>query len=481
MMHKMYAVLFLLVVIALNSSASETLVGTASRDMTPPLPLALGGQMHLRIADEVQSPLTASILAVEKRENATTVDVAIFVTLELVVIPDVLRDEVRQKVQNLLPDIEVNKIIISASHTHTAPEIRAGRFLLPDGVTTVKQVVAFISDQVAEGVREAWNTRTRGSMTWGLGHAKVGLNRRAVYYDGSAKMYGRTDLPEFRGIEGYEDHDVDVLFIWDEQGKLIGTCINLACPAQEVEGRNSVNADFWHPVREQLRDIYGAELMVMSWIGASGDQSPHLMYNRDAEDRMQKLRNLTRLEEIARRIVNAVTDVYEVVKEDRYQDVDLKHEVKELELPRRLVTVDAVREAQNAIHEIESMEEEEMVKNYRRIKWHQSLVDRYENQKENPDQPYNTEVHLIRLGDVAICTNQFELFTEYGIRMKARSKALQTFVVQLSGPGTYLPTMEALKGGHYSAIIQSNEVGPEAGDLLVEETVRGINRFWNEE
>lgn len=480
-MHKMYAVLFLLVVIALNSSASETLVGTASRDMTPPLPLALGGQMHLRIADEVQSPLTASILAVEKRENATTVDVAIFVTLELVVIPDVLRDEVRQKVQNLLPDIEVNKIIISASHTHTAPEIRAGRFLLPDGVTTVKQVVAFISDQVAEGVREAWNTRTRGSMTWGLGHAKVGLNRRAVYYDGSAKMYGRTDLPEFRGIEGYEDHDVDVLFIWDEQGKLIGTCINLACPAQEVEGRNSVNADFWHPVREQLRDIYGAELMVMSWIGASGDQSPHLMYNRDAEGRMQKLRNLTRLEEIARRIVNAVTDVYEVVKEDRYQDVDLKHEVKELELPRRLVTVDAVREAQNAIHEIESMEEEEMVKNYRRIKWHQSLVDRYENQKENPDQPYNTEVHLIRLGDVAICTNQFELFTEYGIRMKARSKALQTFVVQLSGPGTYLPTMEALKGGHYSAIIQSNEVGPEAGDLLVEETVRGINRFWNEE
>ncbi len=480
-MHKMYAVLFLLVVIALNSSASETLVGTASQDMTPPLPLALGGQMHLRIADEVQSPLTASILAVEKRENATTVDVAIFVTLELVVIPDVLRDEVRQKVQNLLPDIEVNKIIISASHTHTAPEIRAGRFLLPDGVTTVKQVVAFISDQVAEGVREAWNTRTRGSMTWGLGHAKVGLNRRAVYYDGSAKMYGQTDLPEFRGIEGYEDHDVDVLFIWDEQGKLIGTCINLACPAQEVEGRNSVNADFWHPVREQLRDIYGAELMVMSWIGASGDQSPHLMYNRDAEDRMQKLRNLTRLEEIARRIVNAVTDVYEVVKEDRYQDVDLKHEVKELELPRRLVTVDAVREAQNAIHEIESMEEEEMVKNYRRIKWHQSLVDRYENQKENPDQPYNTEVHLIRLGDVAICTNQFELFTEYGIRMKARSKALQTFVVQLSGPGTYLPTMEALKGGHYSAIIQSNEVGPEAGDLLVEETVRGINRFWNEE
>ena len=60
-----------------------------------------------------------------------------------------------------------------------------------------------------------------------------------------------------------------------------------------------------------------------------------------------------------------------------------------------------------------------------------------------------------------ICTNQFELFTDYGIQMKARSKALQTFVVQLAGAGTCLPTERAVRGGSYSAIVQSNLVGPE--------------------
>lgn len=479
-MNRIFHIILFVFAVTISSYASETFLGVSSRDMTPPLPLALGGQMHLRIAKEIETPLTASVLVIERRENGITSDLAIFATLELVVIPDFLRDEVRRKVHTLIPEMDVSKIILNATHTHTAPEIRAGRFILPEGVTSLDQINAHISDVVAEGIQEAWNSRSKGSITWGLGHAKVGLNRRAVYYDGSAKMYGKTDLPEFRGIEGYEDHDVDVLFIWNDEDQLIGTSINVACPAQEVEGRYSVNADFWYPVREQLREKYGQDLVVMGWIGAAGDQSPHLMYNRAAEARMLELRNLNRLEEIARRIVIAVTDVFEVVKEDRYQNVELEHEVKVLSLPRRLVTVEALNEAQGAIRAIESMEKEEMLKNYRRIKWHQSIVDRYNDQEANPNQLYETEIHLMRLGDVAICTNQFELFTEYGIRMKSRSKALQTFVIQLAGPGTYLPTMHALKGGHYSAIIQSNEVGPEAGDILVEETVRGMNKFWQE-
>ena len=77
-----------------------------------------------------------------------------------------------------------------------------------------------------------------------------------------------------------------------------------------------------------------------------------------------------------------------------------------------------------------------------------------------------------------VCTDSFELFTEYGIRIKARSKALQTFVVQLVGPGTYLPTERAVRGGGYSAIVHSNLVGPEGGQVLVDRTVEAINAMW---
>lgn len=116
-------------------------------------------------------------------------------------------------------------------------------------------------------------------------------------------MYGRTDTPGFRGLEGYEDHDVNTLFFWNGGGKLIAAAVNVSCPSQEVESRSALNADFWHPVREGLRKRHGAGLCVLGWTGAAGDQSPHLMHRKAADERMRRLRGLTRLEEIARRIV----------------------------------------------------------------------------------------------------------------------------------------------------------------------------------
>ncbi len=45
------------------------------------------------------------------------------------------------------------------------------------------------------------------------------------------------------------------------------------------------------------------------------------MYRKTADERMRQLRALNRLEEIARRIVMAVDDAYEAVKNDRHEVV----------------------------------------------------------------------------------------------------------------------------------------------------------------
>src|SRR5690606_3416042 len=105
------------------------------------------------------------------------------------------------------------------------------------------------------------------------------------------------------------------LFFWDKMGKLLATVIGVASPAQEVEGRVAVNADFWHPVREGIKNKFGQEVTVIGWLAAAGDLSPHLRYRKAADDRMRELRNLTRTEEIARRIIQAVEESYETVKE----------------------------------------------------------------------------------------------------------------------------------------------------------------------
>ena len=63
--------------------------------------------------------------------------------------------------------------------------------------------------------------------------------------------------------------------------------------------------------------------------------------------------------------------------------------------------------------------------------------------------------------------------------MKARSPAEQTFVVQVACDSLgYLPTERGVAGGHYSAEIMSNIVGPEGGRILVERTVESLKDMW---
>lgn len=467
---------------AVGLPAAELQVGTATVDITPALPVAVTGQFNLRIARTAETPLTASVLALESREGDRSLDTAILVSCDLIGIPSELLAQVREQVHQRQPNLDVKKILLNGTHTHTAPVLGNDEYPIPkEGVTQVDAYRAFFAQRVAEAIVQAWNGRRAGSLTWGLSHAVVAYNRRAAYANGSSQMYGRTDVPEFRNLEGYEDHDVDTLFFWDKAGKLLAVSIDVACTAQEVEGRTAVNADYWHPVREALRQRFGADVCVLGWIGAAGDQSPHLMHRKAADERMRELRKLNRLEEIARRIVRAVEEAYEAVKDDRHADVPLVHMVETLSLPMRLVTeaeyAEAKAECDQATAQL-AADPKSAEQVFRRLKWYAVTVERFEKQKIDAQPKLDMELHVLRLGDAVVCTNQFELFTDYGIRIKARSKAGQTFVIQLAGPGSYLPTERAVRGGHYSAIVHSSLVGPAGGQILVERTVELVNSLW---
>lgn len=91
-------------------------------------------------------------------------------------------------------------------------------------------------------------------MSWGLGQAVVGHNRRAVYRSGESVMYGDTSRDDFIGIEGFEDPGVPMLFFWNDREELNGVVINLAAPSQETEGLSEASADFWHEVRQEVRE-----------------------------------------------------------------------------------------------------------------------------------------------------------------------------------------------------------------------------------
>lgn len=114
------------------------------------------------------------------------------------------------------------------------------------------------------------------------------------------------------------------------------------------------------------------------------------------------------------------------------------------------------------------------------IEREKELQQRYEN--ADRAKPFPVELHTLRLGDVAIATNPFELFLAYGMQVKARSPAVQTFLIQLTaGSGLYLPTPAAIEGGSYSGLPHTNRVGPEGGQIPVERTVEKLRAFWSTE
>jgi hypothetical protein len=51
-------------------------------------------------------------------------------------------------------------------------------------------------------------------------------------------------------------------------------------------------------------------------------------------------------------------------------------------------------------------------------------------------------------------------------------------VIQLSGPGSYLLTARAMQHGSYSVVIQSSQIGPDGGQVLVERTVDALRAMW---
>lgn len=460
---------------ASSSLGAELWIGAASADITPDQPVALDGHRGLRVSNKVETPIVAVALALESRDGQEVLEQAVMVSCDLVAIRSGILAKVRDKVKPRLPELDPAKIMLNATHTHNAPVTLEGRYTLPEsGIMTPTEYVEFMTSRVADAVVASWQQRRAGKVGWAQSQAVVAQNRRATYADGTAQMYGNTNSPNFRGIEGYEDHNLDVLFFWDQQDQLVATAINVACPSQEAEGGLLLHADFWHPVRQMLRERHGENLLVLAWAGAGGDQTSRLMYGKAADERMRKLRGLTRLEEVARRIVTGWEDAHQCASKDIRSEAVLRHLVTEIELPHRQVTEAEVAEARKEAAKFASDPAQRW--NYR---WNQGVVERFEAQQAGTEAPYRMELHALRLGDVAIATNDFELFTDYGVQMKARSPAVQTFVIQLANSsGGYVPTERAVNGGGYSAVIQSSRVGPEGGQALVEQTVQQLNALW---
>jgi hypothetical protein len=445
-------------------------IGWAVRDITPERPAMLQGQMHRRVAQRAMDPLLVTALAIE---GGDPLDCAVIVSCDLCFASEALQQAVRERLRERAPSLPGDKVFLTATHTHTSLVLEDSGYTHPGGdVMTPQECLAWVAERAAEAAAKAWERRSPQAVGAAFAHAVVGHNRRAVYADGTAQMYGRTDRDDFAAIEGYEDHSLDLLFIWDGRGSLNGVVIAVPCPSQVDEHLTVFSADFWHDIRCQLRARWGEGVQVLPLCGAAGDISPHFLVYRREEEEMRRRRGVSQRQEIALRVADAVSRALACTKPTG-EDLPFAHAVRRIPLTPRQITQED-RDWAEAEHARAIADHDPASWWPQRLR---AVVECFDGRRAA--EPVPVEIHVLRIGDVAVATNPFELFSDYGLRIKARSPAAQTVIVQLAaGSGSYLPSERAIRGGGYGAVPAVSSVGPEGGQELVAGTLEMIRRLF---
>lgn len=313
-----------------------------------------------------------------------------------------------------------------------------------------------------------------------LGHAVVGHCRRIKLRDGSSIMYGNSDDYNFDRLEVPADSGVEMMYLYNNQDELTGLILNVNCPAQVVEDKHFYSADFIGSFRQQLAKKLGREIYVLSLIGTAGNISPRdLVRHGRGEPNMREWEGA---EEIGRRLLNCFEYNLEKANSSIVKELEFGHIYKDVPLFIRTVNNDEITKAKVEFDEILKRNNSDIKmlqgKESAALFFAKGILDRAELQ--NKTSFYDAPVHALRMGESAFITNPFELYIEYGMRMRARSKAIHTFTAQLTDDGAgYLPTPDAILAKGYSTGVGNCLVSCEGGEMLTETSIRMINTLFD--
>ena len=480
-------------------------IGWAQTDLTPNRPVWMIGQMYHRVSEYVRDPITATALALDNGDAQ-----AVFVSLDMTEVPLHAMEPLRQRL-SALTDLEFTSISFGATHTHNSSDFFEdfmrldnesvfGADILPElefptNVLRGEEAQAYLVEKLADLIARAWTGRKPGGVSAAHEYAAVSFSRRAVFQRENGEqtvMYGDCSDEAFLRFEPGGDSAVELLYTWDLAGALTGVAINVPCPSQVFELHRFLTADYWGFVRADLKEPLG-DVFVLPLCGAAGDLSPidlvtiskhnHeelRLWGGQAQEVQRNFDMDAICAGISARITEAALRGYRQAKQKIDYVPALMHERMELALPLRLVSRETYEASAAEVERIRKtfspghrMTTQDVVSAFEP----QGDVMRWRMQQESTT--FSCVGHVVRVGDVAIATNPFELFSEFAQRMKARALPEQLFVVQLSnGIGGYLPSTSAVLGGSYSSKPASTFCGPEGGDQLVEQTVEAVNRMF---
>ena len=229
----------------------------ARRTINPPMKMGLAGYFNTRIWEKVLDDLEVRVAAFQNKDSR-----ALLIQYDLITCPPpmfaMLKDALKQ---NGLDDVT---LLVTATHCHTAPEVRIGR----GGYC--EDYLPFAVEKTLEACKEALASLEDATMERTMVmESRCCFNRRFWMKDGTvATNPGKLNADIVRP-EGEIDPEIPMLRFRSSSGKEL-VLLSISNHA-DTTGGNNVSGDWPSWTRRLVEKELSANAMVMPLIGCSGD------------------------------------------------------------------------------------------------------------------------------------------------------------------------------------------------------------------
>jgi len=238
-------------------------VGGGQAVITPGLGASLAGYFEARQATAIHDDLYARSLALGADGEAV-----ILMCCDVICMPFELTAAIRAEITRLT-GVPGSRIMISSTHTHTAPQPRA--FMLKPEDTATRVWLEGLPARAAQAAVAAMAARETCTLAGAaVMEDRIAWNRRYRMRDGSVRTNPGYQNPDIVGPAAPIDPEVGVLAFRRADGSLKALYVNYACH-QDCVGGTEVSADYTGYLVRRLQERLEGAPFVLFTNGACGD------------------------------------------------------------------------------------------------------------------------------------------------------------------------------------------------------------------
>ena len=429
--------------------SEKLLLGVARRIITPPIGTPLAGYAPDVFAKEVNDDLTATVFCFEQDGKR-----ALLASITVLSIATSICDSIRALIEEKF-GIPKASVILHTIHNHSGPNTNISHGW---GDTNTEYIETILTPAIHEATAEALSNMKSVTMAITQGESLIGVNRRERMADNSIGL-GQNPW-------GCFDPQMTVISFEDEENKPVANLIHYGCHGTAAGKNYEISRDWAGVMIDTLEAQSGAITAFLN--GPEGDVGPRLTNGETTG--LQNIGFAMRLGAVAGQ------DAVRIYNQPKYRDVP-KMTVASGQTMVPLAPRIPLAQAKEKYEEFRG---HTINIRGRSERHYRMLIESYDNGYEEVE-GYPQEQTILRLGDLAIVTTPYELFSELGLRVKKHSPIPYTLLLSnTNGSESYYASeSEICRGGYEINMFITHYLQPpvpNADFYFIQQTLENLKK-----